>query len=48
MDQENQAVEFVSSSGVRVSIPHDPSPEACERFIRVLMDIKAKYGIKNN
>lgn len=38
---EDQSVEFISSSGHRVIIPNDPSPQACEQFIRVLMEIKA-------
>lgn len=48
MEQQEQPVEFMSSTGHRVIIPNDPSPQACEQFIRVLMDIKAKNGITNN
>ncbi len=47
-EQNFHPVEFVSSSGHKVIIPNDPSPQACERFVRVLMDIKAKNGITNN
>ena len=43
-----EPVEFISSSGQRVVIPHDPSPQACERFIRILTDIQIKNRIKNN
>ncbi|WP_268796148.1 hypothetical protein [Paenibacillus sp. Soil724D2] len=39
----SQPVTFVATSGVKVTIPHDPSPAACERFLRTIMDISAKY-----
>ena len=40
----NRPETFIASSGVKVIIPHNPSPQACENFIRVIMDITAKYS----
>ena len=35
---------FIASSGVKVTIPNNPTPQACENFVRAIMDITAKYS----
>lgn len=34
--------QFISSNGIKVVITNDPSPEACERFVRILLEMEAK------
>ncbi|HEX6922639.1 MAG TPA: hypothetical protein VF149_02355 [Bacillales bacterium] len=43
-DEKN--VRKTMPSGIKVMKTEPPSQEACERFIRVIMELKAKYNIE--
>lgn len=42
---KDEDVDFITEEGVRVMKSDPPSREACERFIDVVLDIKARKGI---
>jgi hypothetical protein len=45
---QDDPITFIASNGIKVTLNNSPSPEACKNFIRVVMDIKAKYNIRIN
>lgn len=51
MEPENtksqpEEIEYVDPNGTRGILVGNPSPESWEQFVRVLLDIKSKYGIQ--
>ncbi len=43
-----QPVDYITPNGIKVIKSNDPSPDACRRFIRILLAIDARNRYKAN